>query len=421
MIGNQSRWLVLVTLALMLTAAQCAGPGRAIEPTPEPVELSYVSFLGDAGAEDAEGRLIEQFQALYPHLTVDVRPIQRGPLTYLADQSPPDLMTATADANIMAAIADGQILDVSDLWSKSDLKESYVPGLRSLGEWNGKQYFLPVGFTWNAIYYNREIFDTYNLTPPQTWDEFLAISDTLLANGVTPIALAGQDIWALTTWFDYLNLRLNGPDFREGLIRGQESYDDLRIHDVFDTWRFLLDSGYFIERSYLQNQLKSLTQVSTGEAAMVLANPINLSELPATLVERLDFFAFPQMDPNVPAGEITPTFGYIIPANTAHPVEAMTFLTFMASKEVQLAMSEQLSASVSILPVYRDLDPQTIPTTVRAGYDLVREVDYVGQPFIFTITDQAIRQTDLAFRQFLQDPATLDEVISKLAEIHQAE
>jgi ABC-type glycerol-3-phosphate transport system substrate-binding protein len=386
-----------------------------------PVALSYVSFLSDAGAEDAEEKLIEQFETIYPHLTINASQFQRAPLAYLADQSPPDLMTASADADTMAAAAAGQVLDISDLWSQPGLKESYIPSFLTLGQLNGKQYFLPVGFTWTALYYNREIFDAYNLTPPQTWDEFLAVADTLLANGVTPITLAGQDLWALTTWFDYLNLRLNGADFREGLIRGQESYDDVRVRDAFDTWRFLLDSGYFIERSYLQGQLKSVTQVGTGDAAMVLANPFNLSELPAALRDKLDYFPFPQMNPNVPLGEITPTFGYVIPANTAHPTEAMMFLTFMASKEGQLAMSEQLSARVGILPVYGDVDSQTLPVTAQAGYNLIRAVDYVGQPYIFTLSAQTTAPTDQAFRQFLQDPATLDEVIADLADIYQTE
>jgi ABC-type glycerol-3-phosphate transport system substrate-binding protein len=99
----------------------------------------------------------------------------------------------------------------------------------------------------------------------------------------------------------------------------------------------------------------------------------------------------------------------------------MTFLTFMASKEGQLAMSEQLSARVGILPVYGDVDSQTLPVTAQAGYNLIRAVDYVGQPYIFTLSAQTTAPTDQAFRQFLQDPATLDEVIADLADIYQTE
>jgi multiple sugar transport system substrate-binding protein/raffinose/stachyose/melibiose transport system substrate-binding protein len=312
-------------------------------------------------------------------------------------------------------------MDISDLWLQSGLPDSYLPGFRNIGRYNGKQYYLPAGYAWSAVYYNREIFDTYHLQPPTTWDEFLIVADTLQANNIIPFALAGRNLWSTAMWFDYLNLRLNGPDFRDALVQGQERFDDLRVREVFETWRFLLDSGYFAERTFARGDRETWRLLFSGEAAMIMADPIDVNDLPGQIRERLDFFPFPIMDPTLPLGEITPTFGYLVPAKTAHPLESLEFLRFISSPEVQSAMAEQFSPEVGVLPVYKDIDPETIAPEVRAGYELARQAVYFGQPYVFSVSEEMAQATSTALTKFLEDPNQLDLLLVDLEQARQSE
>jgi len=86
-------------------------------------------------------------------------------------------------------------LDLGDMWKRLDLDKTYPANFQARRERDGKQYFLPVDYTWAAIYYNKSIFNRYNLKPPKTWDEFLGVCNTLQAEGIPPSPWAGRAIF----------------------------------------------------------------------------------------------------------------------------------------------------------------------------------------------------------------------------------
>lgn len=61
---------------------------------------------------------------------------------------------------------------------------------------------LAVGHT-NGILYNRTIFERYGLEKPKTYGEFLQICETLRGHGVTPIGVAGAELWHLEFWVNH--------------------------------------------------------------------------------------------------------------------------------------------------------------------------------------------------------------------------
>lgn len=121
-------------------------------------------------------------------------------------------------------------------------------GLEQAGAFQERQFYVPLDVGWRAIFYNKQIFAEHNLAPPETWEEFLAICETLLTNGEVPLSLGGIDAFALHGWFEYLNLRMNGAQFYRDLLAGKERYDDPRVYAVMETWQSLFVNGYFIEQ-----------------------------------------------------------------------------------------------------------------------------------------------------------------------------
>ncbi len=53
-----------------------------------------------------------------------------------------------------------------------------------------------------AVYYNKDIFDQYNLKVPTTLAEFEQICETLQSQGVTPISFGGKLSWAVLFTFE---------------------------------------------------------------------------------------------------------------------------------------------------------------------------------------------------------------------------
>jgi multiple sugar transport system substrate-binding protein/raffinose/stachyose/melibiose transport system substrate-binding protein len=354
--------------------------------------LRHLTFDGVGRTEEL---LMEQFEAVNPHITVETQTYQRGPHTYLADAPPPDLMLIAPSQYLDEAIDQGGLTDLTDLWQETGLADNYPVNLARLSERDGKQYFMPLGYSWNGFYYNKELFDDLGLQPPQTWDEFIELCETLWLNGVTPLSISGQDPFMGSLWIDYLALRLYGPDFHRALREGRIPYDDPQVRTIFEYWRSLVESGYFLPNAGAIGALTSLTAVTpesvinTGaKAAMILSGPAYMDELPAPLRNQLGYFPFPVMDPDQQPGEVVLSIGYMTPANAPHRAEAIDFLRFLASDEVRSALGgdDLGNASYALIAESGERDAgQT--DEARQGVELIQRTDALVPPYFLSIPD----------------------------------
>ena len=83
----------------------------------------------------------------------------------------------------------GLFTDIGHLWMEQGWEEAVPKKLKVLSQSSGRYYLVPNHYYWTAFYYNKALFAQYDLTPPETWDEFLAVCATLKQNDVTPIAV----------------------------------------------------------------------------------------------------------------------------------------------------------------------------------------------------------------------------------------
>ena len=414
-------------LILAIFAAQCTVSHGTVEPTQpariptvEPtadtrVLVYYVSFLETATSLNPERVIIDQFEATHPHIDISRQPLDVSPYTIISflrqDPSFTVVMTAWVDRDLSAAMAEGKCLDLSHVLSDAGLERSYPDTFLALGKYEGRQYFLPAFYSWFAVYYNKQIFDQYNLEPPETWQSFLEVSQVLLDHGVTPLVHGGGETEATTIWFDYLDMRLNGPEFHAALIQGEERYDDPRVRDVFETWAFLVESGYIAEETWTLSSTQSRDSVLRGEAAMMLTSS-------ALAPDELGFFRFPIMDPNLPVGEIAPTFGYIIPANVQSPVEATEFLAYLGSPETQVILARQFATAAGFLPVNQEVDQETFTVEMQQGLSIVQAADDIRQPYYASFGSSMTKPLWRAFLNIMRGE-DYEEQLIKLEEERQ--
>ncbi|CAN5705607.1 hypothetical protein BH10CHL1_BH10CHL1_16930 [soil metagenome] len=427
------RWLggSLSGICAILILSACGLFGGPAEPTATPaapVTLKYISLNQFAGVEDA---LIKQFQTEHSNLKIDKEEFRSDPLQYLTNTPPPDMITIAPSLWLDQAIEQGLVTDITDIWQQAGLKDAYPANLRALSERNGKQYFLPIGYSWNAIYYNKQIFAQYNLQPPKNWDEFMQICDTLLANGVTPLALSGRNAFMASLWIDYLDMRLNGPDFHHQLETGQIAYEDAKVRAVFELWHSLSDKGYFLADSSNLQSLSSLLAIIRGDngqlgnqkAAMTLSGPFFLNELPDKFRSELDFFPFPTIEPTIPAGEVVFSLGYMVPASAAHRQEALTFLTYLGSAPAQ-AIFVQNAPNGLYAPAQAPAKLSDLPATLQQGMQLVQNAQTVDTPYFISVNQKLQSAMEDMLRQLLVGPTSskpfdLDALLANLEQARQ--
>jgi multiple sugar transport system substrate-binding protein len=202
-------------------------------------ELSLQSNLSAEQAKAAMEKLVEAYNKTGGKVKLNTvaSEIFRTQLpTYLTSANPPDVYTWYAGSVANSYAKKDLLLDVTSVW---DGMESYPESMQkvSTGE-NGQKIFVPVSYYWWGMFYRKSNFQKWGVTPPKTWEEFLAVCKTIQSKGVPPIGIGlGDTPWVASGWFDYLNIRINGAPYHRQLLAGESRFDDPKVKAVFTKWK----------------------------------------------------------------------------------------------------------------------------------------------------------------------------------------
>lgn len=225
--------------------------------------------------EDIErmNRINEVFMEANPDINVEFQPIKD---TEYDAQLKSSLETGVAaDVMFLRSYDPGR-----QIWDTGKLLplDPEVPALADFpgsarGAWStddGVLYGVPfVGVT-HGVYYQKDVFEEYGLTPPETWDEFIDICETLDAAGETVFAQGTKEGWPLyEVIFSGLGANFYGGEAaRQALMAG-----DLKMTDDQFVYAFekLNELQPFLPTGYEGIDYVSMQQMfGTGQAAMFI-------------------------------------------------------------------------------------------------------------------------------------------------------
>ncbi|NLE50789.1 MAG: carbohydrate ABC transporter substrate-binding protein [Chloroflexi bacterium] len=399
---------LLVALALVLPVSMTAAQG--------PEYITYNSMHGDPLPRAFDEEIVGMWNEANPltpveHSIIAHEDFKQAIRAYLTAEPAPDVLTWFAGERARFFIDRGLIADISDVFADYGFNEAYAPGFVALASVEGSQYFLPTSYYWWAVYYRPSIFEQAGITEvPETWDDFLATCDTLNEAGITPITIGTRYPWTAAAWFDYLNMRLNGPEFHVDLMLLKESYTDERVKNVFEYWQQLFDHNCFIADAAAYAWQEALTPMTDGDAAMYLMGQFILDSYPDEMEDDLDFFRFPIIDPEIPIGEDAPTDGYFIAAGARNLDGGKEFLAYIGSQEIQQKAFDEMGR----LPTRTDVDVSGATPATQKGIELIQTADYVAQ-FYDRDTTAPMAEAGLdGFSRFWSDPSSIDQILEDL-------
>ncbi|MCX6045849.1 MAG: ABC transporter substrate-binding protein [Chloroflexi bacterium] len=417
--------LVSLLLLFSLLTTQCGAEEQPAKPAV--VQSATVRWATWDLNSQVEQILVKQFRETYPQIEFKRESVNAGLDYYLGKPPAPDILNMDAGYELNVAIQKNQVADLTEIWTQTGLLDTVPASIQKLSVRDGKQYYLPIGFGWEAIYYNKQIFAQYNLTPPKTWQEFLTVCATLQSHGETPLAISGSE-YTGNYWFEYLDLRLNGAEFHRNLLAGKESYTDAKLRRVMETWKNLFDQGYFIEGRMAIGDLYAMTALIRGDkgmmhqakAVMVLSDTYSFGQLPLPFQAELGFFSFPVMDASIPTTEVVDPFGYIVPLGAEHIPAALAFLTHISSVEAQglMAQNEMVQAA-RFAPARTDIAADRLTPTQQQAIDMVKRADDAVMPFYYTVPREMSGMVEYTFRHFINEPKEIDEFLQKFEETRQ--
>ncbi|MCC3357893.1 extracellular solute-binding protein [Bacillus sp. REN16] len=178
-------------------------------------------------------------------------------------------------------------------------KDEFVAGTLDAFSVEEKTYALPLELNITPVYYNKEIFEKYNLEAPKTYDEFLNVVETLVDNGVTPITLGNKDRWTGSMWYMYLADRIGGPETLNNAINRTGSFEDPALVKAAEEIENLVDMGAFVKgfnglsndeaKGYFMNEQAAMYLMATWELPNYTTSP----DVDQEFKDKVGYFKFP--------------------------------------------------------------------------------------------------------------------------------
>ncbi len=255
-------WLgMAITFMATLALTSCAKGNDSVSSSEEVVEVLNDKGVG-TGISKSFVPILEKESGLNIKFvnTPDLSAYQTNIQQSLQGKDAPALFTWWTGSQMKELVKNGLLEDLTDQWD-SYVTEGVSDQIKDALSVDGKVYGAPLNILYNGVFFNKEIFDKYNLKEPTTLDEFMVVCETLKENGITPIGIGNT--WQSFVWPQALMGSMD-PDLYDGWTTGKVDFTDARIKKVFNKWCEMIEKGYFSDVQ--QDQVK---EFASGKTAMM--------------------------------------------------------------------------------------------------------------------------------------------------------
>lgn len=360
---HRARWFVLPA-SLVLIAAACGGDDGGGGGGGE------VSIFGAFEAQEASG-----FQSVLDDKInnadgVDYTATYEGSAQFeeqikirVDGGNPPDIALYPQPGAVIEQAKAGKAIALEDLGLDiAQLEQTFSPYFLSLGEFEGKHYGIPSNINLKSlIWYAKDDFDAAGYQIPTTWDELIALSDQIVADGGTPWCIGLESGtatgWPATDWMEDIMLRTAGSDVYDQWVTHQIPFNDasvVRAGELFGD--ILFTDGYVLGGA------EQIPAIAFGDAPLPMfedpagcflhrqANFIT-SFFPEDAESGVDYDAFPF--PDIDEGKSSALFAGELATVFRNAPEVKDFVERFISTDVQCANgsvegNERISPNVEV-------------------------------------------------------------------------
>ena len=332
--------------------------------------------LRAAGIEyDYTPAVVEAFQGANPDIPIDwtggTLSFEQGQIqTTLQSGEGPDVVNVNSGPGRVGLLAtSGLILRLDDFYERTGAIETYQPGVIEQIQNQppeGEIYEVVEGLDVFQVYYNSDIFAEHGLEPPQTWDDFLAICQTLKDAGVQPIVLGARDNFQGGWLFGNLVQASAGREVMTEVIYGDGDFTHPDILRAAEMLKTLVDEDYIngLEAAALEGE-QAEAAFANGQGAMTVnaqGLPINL-ERDGVDVSFIDAFLIPSLNEGQPpAPSAGLAHSWVINASTQNQEAAEAWLEWVISDEyLQVAIDN----GGALVPARIVPDSITLPAPIQ--------------------------------------------------------
>ncbi|MDR3171462.1 MAG: extracellular solute-binding protein [Treponema sp.] len=327
------QWISVMALISILLVPLYATGNKESAGASGKVVLTMGSWRADDVTQVT--KLLAAYQKVKPDVEIQFRPT--NPPDYnatlrlqLEGGTGPDLMYARSYATGQELFNAGYFGDCTAI---PGLTSNFTPS--NLAPWqmpDGKMFAVPFAAVSHGVYYNKTIFQKEGLTIPQTWEDFLALCETLSSKGYTPLANGVAEEWDILEVF-FLGMLPNfigGATERVQYESGAKKLNDPNFVAAFQA---MADAAPYLPKGFESITYNDSQALFNTQRAVMFMD----GSWTAVVYEDAPFewgvFAMPAPQGRKTAITFHPDMAITYNKATKHPKEAQEFLAWIASRE----------------------------------------------------------------------------------------
>ena len=307
----------LLGLFMVFTVTLAACGGGEVTPTPSPSigAVSVIHQWVSGGEPESFRAMVSPWEDLTGGKVDDVgtRDILEVLTIRVAGGNPPDIAVLSTPGTMQMFARDGVLVALDSFLDMDKIRNEYSQAWIDIGTVDGKLYGIPSkAANKSTVWYNPKVFDANGLQVPETWNEMIALSDQLVAAGLSPWSIGvesgGTSGWPGTDWIGQLLLSEHGPESYDQWVNHEIPWTDSRVRSAWEKFgQIALTPGYvaggadfvlstnFASASYLPFE-------SPPKAAMYFLGSFVQGfiegQFPDLIIEEnYSFFPFPSVNP----------------------------------------------------------------------------------------------------------------------------
>ncbi|MEV3988315.1 ABC transporter substrate-binding protein [Streptomyces sp. NPDC049837] len=227
---------------------------------------------------------------------------------------------------------------------------NFAPVWSEYGSVDGKLYGLYFKAAHKStVWYSPEAFEQAGVKPPKTYEEMLKNGQTVSDSGLPAFAVAGEDGWTLTDWFENVYLSQAGPEMYDKLAKHEIKWTDPTVVKALTTLGQLFSDKQLIaggQKGALSTDFPGSVEKVFGpdpEAAMVYEGDfvagIAKDQFGKKIGQDATFFPFPAVAggkaPVVSGGDAA-----VVLKDGKNQKAAEAFLDYLATPEAAAVWAE---------------------------------------------------------------------------------
>lgn len=298
------------------------------------VEIELVYAYQNAQWNSAIEATVRNFEKKYPNIKVNYE------VNY-EDKVYEDILIKKIARNELGDIVQ---LKTPEPYANSDTLGEISDEVKNLVKYTydvgGKTYAVGAVESTSGIIYNKEIFERYGLSVPQTYQDFLNICKTLKSKGIDPIGVGGSDLWHMEYWVNHFfrtDVLSKNPEWLSQCSEGVVSWTDAEVIQMLADLKNLFDAGYVNDDWQTTRDGNLPYKMAEGEIAMMYTGPwtsFAIQKLNTSM--ELGWFYVPGANGVTYAGDNLDTFWSVTKECEENPDKydaAMTFLKYFYSEQ----------------------------------------------------------------------------------------